>query len=122
MAKVDWTALTGLNDSVLKELKKLKDAFKGWTAANRPFFELCMKENAEGLKAFALAVTKGESGRAEAEALNTGDDTTTKIGFAIGLAAGPMFWTWLESVLASGKLQAWVVAILKALVGVLKPH
>jgi len=107
-------------DKFIADLKSLQKSFRAWETLNRPMIEAWTREGGEGLKAFALAVVKGEPGRAEAMKLNTEDDTTSRIGFNLGLTVGPMFWVWLDLQL-TGKVAPWVAAIARAMIAQLRP-
>ena len=96
-------------------LKQAAAEIKAWAVYRKPTFEKWAREGGEGLTAFAIAILKGEAGRAEAMAKNTGDDTTSTMGFNIGLVEREAFWAVVNGFLAGGKLPGWIMPIIAAI-------
>jgi len=94
------------------ELHKVAVGVKAWLILNKPRFERWATEGGEGLGAFVTAILKGEAGRAEAMAKNTGSDTTSVIGFNTGLVEREAFWIAVQVVMAGGKIPTWLVPII----------
>jgi hypothetical protein len=94
------------------QLKEVGKGIRAWMLLKKPMFELWAKEGGEGITAFAIAVLQGEAGRAKAMALNTGNDTTSVIGFNTGLVEREAFWIVIQGVLAGGKIPGWILPII----------
>ena len=99
-------------DTFIAEMKQIKVGVKAWLVLRKPMFERWATEGGEGLAAFVTAVLKGEPGRAEAMAKNTGDATTTIIGFNTGLVEREAFWIAVQVVMAGGKIPTWLIPII----------
>jgi hypothetical protein len=107
--KADWD--DNLN-TFKDELHKVAVGVKAWLILRKPMFERWATEGGEGLSAFVVAILKGEPGRAEAMAKNTGSDTTTAIGFNVGLVEREAFWIAVQVVMAGGKVPTWLIPII----------
>jgi len=94
------------------ELHKVAVGVRAWLVLHKPMFERWATEGGEGLGAFVTAILKGEAGRAEAMAKNTGSDTTTIIGFNTGLVEREAFWIAVQVVMAGGKVPTWLIPII----------
>lgn len=103
-------------DNFIAEMKQIKVGVKAWLILRKPTFELWAREGGEGITAYVIAILQGEAGRAKAMALNTGDDTTSKAGFGLGLVEREAFWIVVQGVLAGGKIPTWLIPIIGELI------
>jgi hypothetical protein len=103
--QIDW-------EKFKAELKKVQAGIKAWLLIRKPTFDRWAREGGEGMTAFVTAVLKGEAGRAEVMAKNTGSDTTSVVGFNLGLIERDAFWIVVQGVLAGGKIPAWLLPVI----------